>query len=174
MPFGFQVRHVEVFAVMKQAFTYRILYQCIHPVTHPYITDTIIGVGMVHGHLVNEFCFLRIFRIGIHLERSRSVEIAIFLQQVLRYLDADFGIYGGDEHRFSSQLVENPFPNLPLFIDKCIIDPEAERQRHTDGRTSQQCIVGRIGKGAFHFGEGIFAGGGFIFIGDFYFLDTGV
>ena len=53
LPLGFQIRYVEVIPITEQAVAYGILYQRIHLMTHPDITDTVIGVRLVHLHLVN-------------------------------------------------------------------------------------------------------------------------
>ena len=87
---------------------------------------------MVHFHLINELGFLRILRIGIYLERGSSIEIAIFLQQVLRHFDTYIGIHRRDKYRLGGKSFENPFTNLTLFIHKRVIYPQAERERHTD------------------------------------------
>ena len=46
--------------------------------------------------------------------------------------------------------------------------------RYADGRTSQQGIVGRVGKSTLHFGKGILAGGCLIVVGNVDLFDSGI
>ena len=159
---------------MQQAVAHRVLYQGVHLMTHPDITDTVVRPGVVHFYLVGYLGFLRIFRVRIYLEARIPVEVTVFFQQILRHFDTYFRVDGRDKHRFGSQLLEYPFPYFPFLVDKRIVHPQAERERHTDRRAPQQGIIGGIIQGGFHFRQGIFPRIRFIFVGDFYLLDTGI
>ena len=99
---------------------------------HLHITDTVVSIRMIHFYLVNELGFLRILQIGIYLERGRSIEIAVFLQQVLRYFDTYIGIHRRDKDRLGGEFIEDPFSYLSFFIHELIIDPQTEWERYTD------------------------------------------
>ena len=118
MPFGFELRDVEVIALADELVTGVPLHQRVDPVAEANVSNAVIRVGVVHRNPVVQFGLFRVFRVGYRVEGGRAAEIAIFAQQVVSNLRADFRIDSADEYRLGCEFLENPLSNLPFFIDK--------------------------------------------------------